>query len=220
MAPTLTIANLQQPATPEFPSSYPPRLESQHFSRKSLKVRQFQPAGPAQSIIPASYSDSDTGLNPGEVVGIVLGSVAAVLLLCWLLNSFLNHNSKHNVRRSTLATGSRQDKHRRGRRRVHPRTVKKKSRTHRSSEVRSRSAPMASIEYTTPSRSLMTPPLVYSGAPRRMIIDESDLHNGLSLPNDEIHVLEELTSSSDEISVFEEPTAPRQKETGSTHVYE
>ncbi|CAD6505850.1 BgTH12-01337 [Blumeria graminis f. sp. triticale] len=220
MAPTLTIANLHLLATQEFNSSYPPRGESQQSLRQSLKIRQFQPAGPAQSIVPASYSDSDTGLEPGEVVGIVIGSVAAVLLLCWLFNSLLNHNSKRSIRHSTLAAGSRRHKHRRGRKRSHRRTVKKKSRTHRSSEVHSRSAPMASLDYTTPSRPPMTPPLVYSGAPRRMMIEESDLHNSLSLPNDEIHVLEELTSSSDEISVFEEPPSPRQKETGSTHIYE
>ncbi|KAG9185989.1 hypothetical protein G6011_02545 [Alternaria panax] len=45
-----------------------------------------------QGIIPTYYNLS--GPEPGTVVGIVLGSVAGFLLLCWLVQSLINTNNK------------------------------------------------------------------------------------------------------------------------------
>jgi hypothetical protein len=45
-----------------------------------------------QGIIPTYYNVS--GPEPGTVVGIVLGSVAGFLLICWLIQSLMNTNNK------------------------------------------------------------------------------------------------------------------------------
>jgi hypothetical protein len=47
---------------------------------------------PQQGIIPAYYNLS--GPEPGTVAGIVLGSVAGFLLVCWLIQSLMNTNNK------------------------------------------------------------------------------------------------------------------------------
>ena len=45
-----------------------------------------------QGIIPTYYNTD--GPEPGTVVGIVLGSVAGFLLICWLIQSLMNTNNK------------------------------------------------------------------------------------------------------------------------------
>lgn len=45
-----------------------------------------------QGIIPTYYNTS--GPEPGTVVGIVLGSVAGFLLICWLIQSLMNTNNR------------------------------------------------------------------------------------------------------------------------------
>jgi len=52
-----------------------------------LQTRQSTPNQPNQIAIPATYQGLNSGPAPGTVVGIVLGSVAAFILLIWLFSA-------------------------------------------------------------------------------------------------------------------------------------
>ena len=56
---------------------------------------------PQQGIIPTYYDLS--GPEPGTVVGIVLGSVAGFLLICWLLQSLVNASRGGGGARTAMA---------------------------------------------------------------------------------------------------------------------
>jgi hypothetical protein len=84
---------------------------------------------PQQGIIPTYYNIS--GPEPGTVVGIVLGSVAGFLLICWLVQSLMNTNNKGGA--TTAMAGEEEIVVRRPRRNSHG----GRSRTNRrSAEVR------------------------------------------------------------------------------------
>ncbi|KAL9128317.1 MAG: hypothetical protein Q9217_002972 [Psora testacea] len=59
-----------------------PRSLASVLRRQQVTVTASTTANP---IIPATYSGLNTGPSPGEVVGIVFGSVAGFLLLLWLI---------------------------------------------------------------------------------------------------------------------------------------
>lgn len=81
-----------------------------------------------QGIIPTYYNIS--GPEPGTVVGIVLGSVAGFLLICWLLQSLTNTNNKAGT--TTAMAGEEEIVVRRPRRNSHG----GRSSRRRSAEVR------------------------------------------------------------------------------------
>ena len=81
-----------------------------------------------QGIIPTYYNLS--GPEPGTVVGIVLGSVAGFLLICWLIQSLMNTNNKTGT--TTAMAGEEEIVVRRARRNSQGR----RSQTNRRSEVR------------------------------------------------------------------------------------
>lgn len=81
------------PFTPRSPTPPSPSLPTitteplQHLTRSLASVfrRQVDP-----SVIPTTYSGLNAGPTPGTVVGIVFGSVAAFLLLLWLIYTVVN----------------------------------------------------------------------------------------------------------------------------------
>jgi hypothetical protein len=103
-------------------------LETSHSAPAAKRQNIIYSQQPQQGIIPTYYNLS--GPEPGTVVGIVLGSVAGFLLICWLLQSLMNTNNKTGG--TTAMAGEEEIVVRRPRRNSHG----NRSRTNRRSEVR------------------------------------------------------------------------------------
>ncbi|KAH8696981.1 hypothetical protein GQ44DRAFT_733481 [Phaeosphaeriaceae sp. PMI808] len=120
-----------------------PRLPAIAFdapSTQPIARRQFTYVQPG--IIPTYYNLS--GPTPGTVVGIVLGSVAAFLLIVWLLYTITNGGGMGGAGRTTAMAGQeeivvrrRRNSHGGGRSRVSRREVREVSKSPRRSSGRS-----------------------------------------------------------------------------------
>lgn len=154
--------------------------------------------------IPTTYSDLDDGPSPGEVVGIVLGSVAGFLLLLWLLYALFNFGG--SGRASTVTTEIVRE--RRGKSRA--------SRASRATRSRSRGRRRVSetVERVTEIREsrrpspMPAPPPPAPGLTERVIVEERREMRTESRPPPPRRL------SSDEVVVIEEHSAsppPRRK---------
>jgi hypothetical protein len=80
-----SITSLASSLSPRSPSPIPALSRTIAARLLRLTGRQSNP-----SIIPTTYGNSNNSLQPGTIVGIVLGSVGGFLLILWLIYTCLN----------------------------------------------------------------------------------------------------------------------------------
>ncbi|KAM7204505.1 hypothetical protein V8F20_003621 [Naviculisporaceae sp. PSN 640] len=160
-------------------------------------------APPVQtSTIPSTYGSLYSGPQPGEVVGIVLGSVAGFIILLWLVYTCINMG---NPSSSTDNVSS---------------VVTRKSRRHRSSHhhhhahgaARPRSA---TVEIRTSTRERGVPVIVddmsSSGAPEEAIIVEETTTSRRRARSTSRGPPVRMVGSDDEVVVIEEASPSRHR---------
>ncbi|KAI9661256.1 MAG: hypothetical protein M1821_009583 [Bathelium mastoideum] len=100
---TLT-RRLSIPSSPFLSTTYPP---THPLAKRSLLHNPLlQPRQQPEIAIPTIYSGLNAGPTPGAVVGIVLGSVVAFLLVVWLL-FFLTQNQRASIEGESVYIESR-----------------------------------------------------------------------------------------------------------------
>ena len=153
----------------------------------SLLRRQVTVTATAQPIIPATYAGLGTGLDPGNIVGIVFGSVAGFLLVLWLIYTCFGLNSPQGQSSVVEEVIRRRSRSPSRRARSSPRRPSPRSR-HVASSVASESV-VVMEETRTRER---TPPRRSPSRRAETIIVEETIRRPSNPPQDEfVEVIEE-----------------------------
>jgi hypothetical protein len=140
------------------------------------------------TIIPADYTNINSSLSPGAVIGIVLGSVGGFLLILWLIYTLMGGN---------IAVGASSD--------VSSIVIRERKRSRRGSSRRT-SSRRESVEV----REVRRPPAV-----ERVVVEERRESRPGPPPAVVVEVESSSLGSEDEVVVIEEHSPPPRRASGS-----